>query len=170
MDYTFNKEVNIEKLTNEIKSDPTIGSYILGCSEVAANTVVVHSTQGLSSSEENILTGIIDSHTIALSQAEQVRQIVANAISFGESLIFEFTIENVLLGITQLGLTSHVRQVTKDIITALQTGSLYDAISLVRVLDSNDFDSTILTPERLLFFRNKIETYLGIPLASTWDE
>lgn len=100
----------------------------------------------------------------------QIKAVVNNAMNFGSNLIFEFATENVLLGITQLGLTSHVRRTCVEVVSALTTGSLYDAIDEIKKISPDSLDANILTPERVLVFRNKIEQQLGIPLATVWNE
>lgn len=137
--------------------------------ESADDTVWIHFSIAPSPEQETEIDTAITSFT-QLTPVKQVQQVVRMAVDFGNQVIFDFTVENVLLGITQMGLTSHVRRVTTPIITALTTGSLYDAIAEVRLLNTDDFDSVILTPARLLTFRNKIEAYLGVPLAQTWNE
>jgi hypothetical protein len=101
---------------------------------------------------------------------EIAAQIRRDAQEFGMRLMNQFIEENLLLGVTQLGLTNHVRKFLREIKDALETGSLYDAITEIRNLDRSGFDSVIITPARILLFRNEIETKLGKPLATTWDQ
>ena len=89
------------------------------------------------------------------------------ARSFGVSLIAEFTAENILLGITQAGLTNHVRKTSHEIVNALETGSLYDAMYEIRQVPAEDKDAVFLSDARLLCLVNCIETYLGITPLST---
>lgn len=95
-----------------------------------------------------------------------VRETIASATIFGQNLILEFATENVLLGITQMGMTTHVRTATAGVVNALQTGSLYDAISEAKAIPAEKKDATFVTDARLLIFINKIESYLGIPLST----
>lgn len=91
--------------------------------------------------------------------------ILSPAMQFGQNLIKEFASENIALGITQAGMTGAVRAVTADITSALNTGSLYDAIQAARSIPEESKDLTFVTDSRLLIFINKIETYLGMPLS-----
>lgn len=99
--------------------------------------------------------------------AEFYRSIVTNAAAFGAQLIASFAADNVRLGITQAGMTTTVRLATADVTSALQTGSLYDAISAAKAIPSASYDSTFITASRILAFVNKIEDYLGIPRSTS---
>lgn len=124
---------------------------------------------------------VVDDEVVEMSSEEKtvidqlelpllVKDTVSRAVAFGNNMIIDFATENVLLGITQLGLTMHVRKVTADVTNALITGSLYDAITEMKKFTEEDMDPIILTPARILAFRNKIEDHLGIPRAMAWDE
>jgi hypothetical protein len=54
-----------------------------------------------------------------------------------------------------------------EVIGALQTGSLYEAIVNAKAVPSGNKDATFITDVRILSFVNKIESYLGITLSST---
>jgi hypothetical protein len=92
------------------------------------------------------------------------------AIAFGSQIKKKFIDENVALGVTQLGLTNHVRKTMREVNDAIGSGSLKDAIIELAALDPASLDSTILSATRLLSFRNKIESYLAVPLAIAWDQ
>ena len=95
-----------------------------------------------------------------------VEDVVTSATKFGQGLIVSFAAENVLLGITQAGMTTQVRTVTADAVDALSTGSLRDAITAARAIPETSYDSTFVTAARLLAFINKIEDYLGLPRST----
>lgn len=96
-----------------------------------------------------------------------IQKIVSEAILEGQRLIMEFAAENVAMGITQDGMTSVVRKNLEQVTLALMTGSLYDAITEIRLIPNDQKDLKYITDARLLQFINKIETYLKIPLSST---
>lgn len=98
---------------------------------------------------------------------KQTQLVVSNAISFGNKLVVEFASENILMGITQDGMTKIVRQNMTEVISALQTGSLYDAINEARNIPIERKDAKYITNERLLQFINKIESYLNKPLSQS---
>lgn len=93
--------------------------------------------------------------------------VLTPAIAKGQELIVTFAAENISLGITQAGMTTQVRTVTADVVSALSTGSLYDAITAARAIPQASYDSTFVTAARLLTFINKIEDYLGIPRSTS---
>jgi hypothetical protein len=96
-----------------------------------------------------------------------VEKSIDEAINFGMQCLREFAAENVLLGITVAGMTRTVRTTTADTISALLTGSLYDAIAAAKEIPVESYDSTFVTESRILYFVNKIEAYLGIPLSES---
>lgn len=93
--------------------------------------------------------------------------VLTPAIAKGQELIVTFAAENIGLGITQAGMTTQVRSVTADVVSALSTGSLYDAITAARAIPPASYDATFVTAARLLAFINKIEDYLGITRSTT---
>ena len=93
------------------------------------------------------------------------QSILTPAIEFANRCILEFASENIMLGITQAGMTSVVSEYTRDLILALNTGSLYDAIKRAREIPPEHKDPKFLTDTRLLLFINKIEQYLNIPIS-----
>jgi len=95
-----------------------------------------------------------------------VEYAVAAAVSFGQRLLIKFAAENVLLGITQRGMTSSVRHILADVVQCLQTGSLYDAMDQIRSIPSGSKDPVIITDARLLVCINLIESYIGMNLST----
>jgi hypothetical protein len=120
---------------------------------------------------------VVDNAVVEMSSEEKavvdaaaaqayIESVIGSAIAFGSSLVKSFAAQNVLLGITQAGKTNEVRNKMSGVLSALQTGSLYDAIAQAKAIDEADYDSTFITAPRLLNFVNKLETYLGIPLST----
>lgn len=95
----------------------------------------------------------------------QILEAVQKATQFGSRVIQEFTVENIILGITADDMTKTVRQNMIEVLSALQTGSLYDAIDEAKSIPAPSKDAKYITDARLLSFINKIETYLEIPLS-----
>lgn len=93
--------------------------------------------------------------------------VIRPARAFGQNLIDEFVAENVLLGITQVGLTSHVRKTMREVQDAVSSGSLYDAIVEIKSIPTEAKDPVFLSDARILKFINKIEAYLRIPLSTS---
>lgn len=92
---------------------------------------------------------------------------VEAAKTFGQGIISEFATENIMLGITQAGKTTDVRRATADIMSALQTGSLYDAMEEIKRVPFEEKDDTFLTNDRLLKYLHRIEEYLDIPKTTS---
>lgn len=94
-----------------------------------------------------------------------VEGVIAKARAFGDQLINQFAAENVMLGITADNMTSTVRKNLSEVMSAIQSGSLRDAMAEVRAIPSGDKDVKYITDARLLQFINKIEAYLGDELS-----
>lgn len=99
---------------------------------------------------------------------ESVTRKIEAAKVFANELIDRFAAENVLLGVTQAGMTGTVLTKMSAVLTAMQTGSLYEAITRAKAIPSSDFDATFITGARLLLFVNKMEKYLGATLSTQW--
>jgi hypothetical protein len=118
--------------------------------------------------EYDTLVSSLSSANAASMQIASIKiDILSPAISFGQELIVTFAAENIGMGITQAGMTTAVRAATADIVNALTTGSLYDAITAAKAVPKESYDPTFVTAARLLSFVNKIETYLELPLSES---
>ena len=115
---------------------------------------------------DTLVSSLSSANSASMQIASIKTDILSPAISFGQELITTFAAENIGMGITQTGMTTPVRTVTADIVSALATGSLYDAITAAKAIPIESYDSTFVTAARLLLFVNEIETYLGIPLST----
>lgn len=96
-------------------------------------------------------------------QKEETLNKLSLSIQFGNDLIKSITIENMMMGITQDGMTSQVRKAMGEALMALMTGSLYDAIDELKAIPEDKKDGKYITDARLLAAINKIETFLGKP-------
>ena len=99
--------------------------------------------------------------------ASILKGVLTPAIAKGQELIVTFAAENISLGITQAGMTTQVRAVTADVVSALSTGSLHDAVTAARAIPPASYDATFVTAARLLSFINKIEDYFGMPRSTS---
>jgi len=95
-----------------------------------------------------------------IAQAK-VSQVVKAAIDFGNQLMVEFATENVVMGITQDGMTKAVRQAMSEVTSALQTGSLHDAVDEIDSIPAEAKDGKYITDARLAEYKQKIQDYLG---------
>lgn len=100
------------------------------------------------------------------AQVQSIANVVRKAMSFGNDLMVEFSTENVMMGITQDGMTKTVRKNMSQVMSALMSGSLYDAIDEAKSIPEQSKDPKYLTDARLLQYVNKIEEYLGIELSN----
>lgn len=163
-EYNYSKYCYSPKLETELKSSSLASKYsylIISDTQTTVGTI-----SDLTTEEETTLAGLVTAHTATPSSTEFVRQVIYNSIEFGVSLVIEFATENVLLGITQAGMTTTVRNNMIEVLSAIQTGSLYDARSVLLNLPEESKDSTFITNARIIQFVNKIETYLGLPLTT----
>ena len=82
-------------------------------------------------------------------------------------MIADFSTENVILGISEDGMTGTVLDNMAGVMAALQSGSLKEAIARAKALPAEKKDAKYITNARLLAFVNKLETHLGITLSSS---
>lgn len=109
---------------------------------------------------------IIVTDITAQTQTRAILAVVSGARVFGTNLLDQFAAENVMLGITQDGLTGQVLDIMQPVMTALLAGSLDEAMNRIRAIDVEDKDEKYITDARLLEYINKIETYLELPLST----
>lgn len=164
--YTYAKQVNSARLLDEIKA---AGLATVNHIDTSGATLLIYFNSALTSGQKASLDTIVANHILETTR-EIIDGIINDALVFGNTIKKDFVAENVMLGITQRGLTGHVRKTMREVKDAIESGSLYDAITEIKMLNPSDFDNAILTPARILVFRNKIETYLHVPLATSWND
>lgn len=87
------------------------------------------------------------------------------AISFGNELMMQATVENVAMGITQVGKTREIADLFTKLQYYLKTGSLYAAIDEIDHIIAAGLDSSLqpfVTESRLQSYKQKIQTYLSV--------
>ena len=91
------------------------------------------------------------------------RKAIRNAEKFGHDLVEKFAAENVLLGITQAGMTESVLDNMGPVTAAISTGSLYLARGRIDdlIADTAKHDATFITPARLQAAKDEITAFLG---------
>jgi hypothetical protein len=151
MIYTFTKVVNPSKLAKEVAQS--------NFSHISTEGTVVH-IHYVSETDAAALTAIVNAH-IPVSASDTVKAAIANAVVFGQGLILEYATSNVISAFT-LEQIKDIMTRTAAVQQALNTGSLYVAMD---ALDNLETDETLITPTQALEFKNKIETYLGLPLS-----
>jgi hypothetical protein len=128
--------------------------------------VTVSQFEGYLSSLSSVYNAWLASQAPALLK-QQVETAIQSAIDFGQKLIREFAAENVLLGVTQDNKTGDILDKTSRIMSAISSGSLYEAINRIREITPEEYDSKYITNSRMLAFINKIESYLNLPLSTS---
>lgn len=95
---------------------------------------------------------------------EIIASLLDSAVVFGEKMIKEATVGNMLLGITQAGKTAAVSDCLSKMQTYLKNGSLYAAIDEINhLLEDLDADlAPFITEARLIEYKQKIQTFLGM--------
>lgn len=83
------------------------------------------------------------------------------AMAFGRDLIAEYGGQNVASGfnLTQL---QTIITATAGVQAAIMTGSLYMALEQLALVP---VDGVLITTEKITYFRNKLQAYLGLPLT-----
>lgn len=106
---------------------------------------------------------IVQGYDIDVDFNEALKNFVKENKEFALDLENDFIAENISLGITQLGLTSEVSVYLEDIIKDIRNTSFYEAISKIdqKILDGVPANlAPVITEQRLLTFKQKIQDYL----------
>ncbi len=136
----------------------------------------------LSIEQKQTLDTAVSNHT-GLTIVEQLTKYMdSQVIPFTKELIYSFAAENISMGITQAGKTGHVlalfskkypvpnNDFQNSLKSSLDTGSLYVSRDILQYIRDNSSEfsglSPFITDARLLAMKNKIETFLGIPLST----
>lgn len=107
---------------------------------------------------------------ISKTPTEIYTSIVIAAQTFGQQLITQFAVANVMTGITQAGKTQAMLDYSNNLYLCLSTGSLYAAIDEINALiaDTSSEKSNLypfITDSILTGYKNQIQTYLHLPLT-----
>lgn len=124
----------------------------------ADNTIVQNYWNGLTSTSFNP------------TQSQLIQTSLNNAVTFCQQLMMQFMVENVQLGITQAGKAGALIDYFHDVIHSFLSGSVYEAITQIDgyIADTSTAKANLspfITNDRMTTYKNKIQTYLGIPLT-----
>lgn len=102
------------------------------------------------------------------TQAQMIQSSLNSAVTFCQQLMMQFMVENVQLGITQAGKAGALIDYFHDVIHSFLSGSVYEAITQIDgyIADTSDAKAALspfITNDRMTTYKNKIQTYLGIP-------
>lgn len=161
--YSFTKTVLSDKLQAEIAVVLPGISYI----DTVGTSVSIYFSGELTSEQQATLAAKVEAHSISSTLSQIVEGKVKDSMAFGLKMLIDGARDNILLGITQAGMTSLVRERLSAVVSCFQTGSLYDAITQLRAIPSEQYDATFITEVRVLAGINKIETFLGVSPLST---
>jgi hypothetical protein len=152
MELQYNKSaVNLDKLTVELAAVPGLSGL-----SFYDGTLVVWYSYDLDAASVNQVDSIVSAHT-----ASDVRQLVGkriqDATAFGQKILLEFGIDNVLLGVTTDQIRNIATKMNKTFVL-LQAGALYSALAEIEATVPDD----VLTQARLDAVADKIRVYLGL--------
>lgn len=160
MIYNFVKSIRADKLQSEIIA---AGLITIDFIDVVDNQVYVNFESELTYEQINLLTTLVNSHQV-MTTREMVELKVRNSIRFGEDIIINVTIDNVLAGITASGKTRDVSLYLTNVRSHLRSGSLYAAIDEINLMVSQGIPSNLspfVTETKLLTNKALIETYIS---------
>lgn len=105
-----------------------------------------------------------------ISESQTIQQAIQAAIIFGQQIMVQYSAQNVAAGITQAGQTEAVASYLSQMITYLNTGSLYAAITQINVYIADTSStkqglSPFVTNDILYTYLNLIQAYLQIALT-----
>jgi len=152
-----------------VKSMQQVQKYVLDCSDgiiqflstdERQDYITVHNVVDYTLSEfvDNIQT---EPDLLCVAEIS-----VQNALAFSNSVLMQFLAENSMLGVYQSGMSQALRGILEPTFEALLTGSLQDAVVLLKAIPSTSYDSIFITERRLLCYINVIEDYLGYPVTA----
>lgn len=97
----------------------------------------------------------------AIPIQEMVSEKIIKAMEFGRKIIADYAATNVLMGynLTQV---KYIMDKTAKVRDSLLLGSLYVALDELSQIETDD---VLITTAKITIFRNKIQSYLGIPLT-----
>lgn len=98
---------------------------------------------------------------------EYAKSRVRNAVLFGEKLKVDFASVCLLQGINESAspTLAQINAIMEPVNKVLQTGSLVEALQLLHTLPLGSYDSTFVTPAKVLQMVNSIEAFIGLPTS-----
>lgn len=157
--YEFSKNIVPDKLQQEIVD---AGLSTIQYIETVGNDISIYFSEELSSEDEDTLSDVVDDHQ-PITIHNIIDQKIKESTAFGKSIIDEFTVENVLLGITQAGKTRALSDYCHKLVHYISTGSLYAAVEQIDAMIAAGLDpslSPFITEARLLSYKSKIVDFL----------
>lgn len=178
MIYQFTKDIMSDKLLFEIS---TAGLAAPSRIDTVGTSISVVYENSLSAEQESTLTQVITNHVKTTTVEGLTVYLDTQVFPFIKELINTFAAENIAMGVTQMGKSAGVlglfeKQVNigetnpVSLKSSFDTGSLYVSLSVIQFFRNNPTEfsgmSPFITDARLKAMKNKIETFLGLPLSS----
>lgn len=155
--YSYTKTIIPDKLQDEIIVELSDIHHI----DTVGDEVEIYFNEELSLEQKDTLDAIVAAHSISPNINIVVKNRILAAMEFGKNIMAEYGASNILVG-KSLEQIQDIMTRTAKLQAALATGSLYVAIS---ELDALEPDGEIITEAEITICRNRIQTYLGIPLT-----
>jgi len=169
--------INKEKFTSEVSGLTNFSHW-----SALGSELTVYLTTDFTAQQESDLDSLV-ANWVDYTTTESLKIYLDESVfPFIKDLINTFAAENMALGITQAGKTAdvlglfvkgydlHSNSRPLSLRDCFDTGSLYEACNVIEHIRGapSEFSGMdpFITDARLLEMKNKIETFLGIPLSS----
>lgn len=152
--YTYIKKVDIPIITKEFISAKC--DFIQNI-ETSGNIVNITTTRNINSEEYEVFYNVINSHNAPSYQEQVTKQRVLAAVQFGQQFIIEIATENIVSRFT-VDQISRMLSKYGHIMTMLQSGSLYTALTAMEAIEPDD----LVSLERKNRYIKKIKDFLGL--------
>jgi len=157
--------VNFQKFISGAKKLPKTGKMLDSITTKGNITLMNYISRPDSDGIDEINIYVADfSNSITAEQS--IINALTSAKMFGNEIIQEIAVENIMLGITQAGQTGAFMDLTEKILTCLSTGSLYEALvrigQITPISDTENPMYPFANASRLASFSSKISSYLGV--------
>lgn len=161
MIYTYSKQVNLEKLTEEI-----LASAIL--KELKGITshdgyCFIEFDDALDATEELDLGNIVTAHSGQPPAKAAIVDMMRGIMKFSNEMFLDFVSDNIMMGITQAGKTKAVADYLINVERYARSGSLYEVVNEIDALILAGVPAELspyVTEARLLSLKQQVLDYL----------
>ena len=154
--YPYTKSYTLDKLVSEIAG---AGIPMISMDLPSSEEFVVNTANQLTSTQASALNAVVAAHIASSSLQDIIANRILAARSFGVRLIAQYGAQNIIAGYSVAEIQAIMIR-TNAVQAALNTGSLYVAITELNAVETDD---KYITPDKIKYFRNIIEDYLGVP-------
>jgi hypothetical protein len=114
-----------------------------------------------------VLTQLTEEVVTSSGLYDRIVYEIKSAMSFGQQLALDFIVENTLLGITQAGMVAKVRDALDAPFRAIETGSIREAIALIKAIPPEKRYPVFVTDARMLTYVNRLEDFLDVERSTS---